>query len=308
MGFQITFSNVLLTLVYIIPGYIICKVKKASAEHLSTLSSVLVYILSPCMIISSFISLDYSTQNLVNMGLFFVTALILQGVFILILFLLFRNRYADSKYRILTIGSVLGNVGFFGLPIIKALLPDNPEVMCYSSVYVVAMNIIVFTVGVFCLTNDKKFISLKSTILNPSTLSFLAALPLFIFGAKNWLPDLVIDSVSLLGRATTPMCMIILGIRLASVSFKKLFSRPMVYVICLCKLIIFPLFCYLCVYFIPFDQAFKTSVLVLSGTPCAAVILSLAEIHRSETELSANCILLSTLLCIATVPLLTLLV
>lgn len=308
MGFQITFSNVLLTIIYIIPGFLLCKVKKAAAEHLSTLSAVLVYILSPCMIISSFISLDYSTQNLINMGLFFVTVLILQGVFMLVLFLIFKKKYADSKYRILTIGSVLGNVGFFGLPIIKALLPENPEVTCYSSVYVVAMNLIVFTVGVFCLTNDKKFISIKSSLLNPSSLSFLVALPLFIFGAKNWLPQLVIDSVSLLGRATTPMCMIILGIRLASVSFKKLFTRPMVYIICLCKLIIFPLFCYLCVYFIPFEQAFKISVLILSGTPCAAVISSLAEMHHSETELSANCILLSTLLCIATVPLLTLLV
>ncbi|MGN1104125.1 MAG: AEC family transporter [Candidatus Coproplasma sp.] len=308
MGFQITFSNVLLTLIYIIPGFLLCKVKKAAAEHLSTLSAVLVYVLSPCMIISSFISIDYSTQNLINMGLFFVTVLILQGVFMLILFLIFKRKYQDSKYRILTIGSVLGNVGFFGLPIIKALLPENPEVMCYSSVYVVAMNLIVFTVGVFCLTNDKKFISLKSAILNPSSLSLVVALPLFIFGAKNWLPSLIIDSVSLLGKATTPLCMIILGIRLASVSFKKLFTRPMVYIICLCKLIVFPLFCYLCVYFIPFDQAFKTSVLVLSGTPCAAVISSLAEMHHSETELSANCILLSALMCILTVPLLTLLV
>ncbi|MGN1373135.1 MAG: AEC family transporter [Candidatus Coproplasma sp.] len=308
MGFTVTFSNVLLTLIYIIPGYIICKAKKAAAEHLSTLSSVLVYILSPCMIISSFISIDYSTQNLINMGLFFVTVLVLQGVFMLILFLIFRKKYEDGKYRILTIGSVLGNVGFFGLPIIKALLPEYPEVVCYSSVYVVAMNIIVFTVGVFCLTNDKKFMSVKSIILNPSTLSFFVALPLFIFGAKNWLPELVIDGVSLLGKATTPVCMIILGIRLASVSFKKLFARPVVYIICLCKLVIFPLFCYLCVYFIPFEQAFKTSVLILSGTPCASVISGLAEIHHSETELSANCILLSTLLCIATVPLLTLLV
>lgn len=308
MGFEITFSNVLLTLIYIIPGFIICKVKRASAEHLPTLSAVLVYILSPCMIISSFISLDYSAESLLDMGLFFIAVLILQIVFMLVLFLIFKRKYEDSKYRILTIGSVLGNVGFFGLPIIKGLFPSNPEVACYSSVYVVAMNLIVFTVGVFCLTNDRKFISLKSTLLNPSTISLIVALPLYIFGAKNWLPTLAMDGISLLGRMTTPLCMIILGIRLATVSFKKLFSRPMVYIICLCKLIIFPLFCYLCVYFIPLAQTFKASVLILSGTPCAAVILSLAEMHRSEMELSANCILLSTLLCIATVPLLTLLI
>jgi predicted permease len=52
---------------------------------------------------------------------------------------------------------------------------------------------------------------------------------------------------------------------------------------------------------------FKTSVLILSGMPCAAVLLSLAEMHKSESELSANCLLVSTVLSFLTVPLLTLL-
>ena len=46
--------------------------------------------------------------------------------------------------------------------------------------------------------------------------------------------------------------------------------------------------------------------MILSATPCAAVILSLAEIHRSEEEVSAACILASVLLCTVTVPLLAL--
>ena len=106
---------------------------------------------------------------------------------------------------------------------------------------------------------------------------------------------------------TTPLCMIILGIRLATVSFKKLFTRPIIYAVCACKLIIFPLFCYLAVYFIPLQESFKASILILSAVPCAAVILSMAEIHQSETELAANCVLLSTLLCFITIPLLVLL-
>ena len=47
MGFEVTFSNVLLTLLYIIPGYIVAKMGKASADHLSTVSVILVYICSP---------------------------------------------------------------------------------------------------------------------------------------------------------------------------------------------------------------------------------------------------------------------
>lgn len=307
MGFDIALSNVLLTLLYIVPGFILCKFKKAVAEHLPTMSAVLIYVCSPCMIVNSFLQLKFSWVGLGNMALFFAVTLVLQIVFMLILYLILRKKYSESKYRILTIGSVLGNVGFFGLPMVKAILPDNPEVMCYSAVYVLSMNILVFTMGVFCLTNDKKFISFKSAILNPATFSILVALPLYFFGVKRFLPELLLGGISLLGNATTPLCMIILGIRLATVSFKKLFTRPIIYITCICKLLVFPLFCYFAVYFIPLDFAFKAAVLILSAVPCASIILNLAEIHRSETELAANSVLLSTLLCFITIPVLVLL-
>lgn len=307
MEFKIAFSNVILTLLYILPGFLLCKFKKVSAEHLSSMSAVLVYVCAPCLIVNSFLQLDFTPLGFGYMALFFVVTFVLQALFMLATFLIFRKKYEDSKYRILTIGAVLGNVGFFGLPIVKALLPDNPEVMCYSAVYVVSMNILVFTVGVFCLTKDKKFISVKSALLNPSTISLIIALPLYFFGVKRFLPDVLLSGVSLLSGITTPLCMIILGIRLATVSFKKLFTRPIIYAVCACKLIIFPLFCYLAVYFIPLQESFKASILILSAVPCAAVILSMAEIHQSETELAANCVLMSTLMCFITIPLLVLL-
>lgn len=307
MEFKIALSNVILTLLYILPGFLLCKFKKVSAEHLSSMSAVLVYVCAPCLIVNSFLQLDFTPLGFGYMALFFVVTFVLQALFMLATFLIFRKKYEDSKYRILTIGAVLGNVGFFGLPIVKALLPDNPEVMCYSAVYVVSMNILVFTVGVFCLTKDKKFISVKSALLNPSTISLIIALPLYFFGVKRILPEVLLSGVSLLSGITTPLCMIILGIRLATVSFKKLFTRPIIYAVCACKLIIFPLFCYLAVYFIPLQESFKASILILSAVPCAAVILSMAEIHQSETELAANCVLLSTLLCFITIPLLVLL-
>ena len=43
MSFQIALTQVLLTLFYILPGYVISKMKKASAKHLPTLSAVLIF-------------------------------------------------------------------------------------------------------------------------------------------------------------------------------------------------------------------------------------------------------------------------
>jgi predicted permease len=305
--FLIALQNVLLTLAYIIPGFILCKVKKASADHLSTMSAVLIYFCSPCMIINSFLQLDFSLVDLGKMGLFFITTLILQAIFMGIMAIVLRKKYTDSKYRMLTIASISGNVGFFGLPIVKAMLPDNPEVMCYSAVYVLSMNLLVFTIGVFCLTNDKKYMTIKAAIFNPSTAGTAIALVLYLLNVKVYLPDIVLNAVSLVGGMTTPLCMFILGIRLATVNFKSLFTRPFIYLICLFKLIIFPLFCYGAVYLIPFDQAFKASILILSSVPCASVILNLAEMHHSEEEMAANCVLVSTLFCFITIPVLALL-
>ena len=98
--------------------------------------------------------------------------------------------------------------------------------------------------------------------------------------------------------------MIILGIRLASVSFKKLFTRAYVYIICACKLLIFPFVCLAIIYFLPLDPVFKAAMFILGGTPCAAVMLNIAEMYDGETELAANCVLLSTLLCVFTIPIL----
>ncbi|MCQ2400070.1 MAG: AEC family transporter, partial [Clostridia bacterium] len=217
-----------------------------------------------------------------------------------------RKKYDDVKYRVMTIAAVMGNLGFFGMPVIRAVLPDNPEVACYSAVYMLSMNVIAFTMGVFCLTGEKKYMSVKPAIFNPTVFGFLLALPFFIFGLKQYLPLPAINAIGYLADMTTPLCMIILGIRLACVKFTDLFTRPVVYVTCALKLLVFPLFCYGLVYFLPLDFAMKASVLILSGTPCASIILNLAELHGAEADIPANCILLTTLLCFTTIPLLTL--
>lgn len=302
MGFGIAFGNVLLTLIYIIPGFLCCKAKIAKAEHLPSISAILVYVCSPCMIISSFLETERSWHNFGRIMFFFLVALVIQTLLTFLLYTLFHKKFEDVKYRMLTVSFGLGNAGFFGIPIIKALLPGYPEVACFACVYIVGMNMLTFTIGAYCLTGDKKRMALNKAFLNPSFISLIIAIILYALNVQSIMPEKLVDALSLLSRTTTPICMIILGIRLASVSFKKLFSRIYVYIICLCKLLIFPFACLLIVYFLPFDNIFKASMFILGGTPCAAVMLNIAEMYNGETELAANCVLLSTLLSIFTIP------
>ena len=306
MGFEIALANVLATLFYIIPGFTICKMKKALPEHLPTLSAVLIYIGTPLLEISMFLSLDYSPEGAKNMLLFFLVSIILQASFMLLLYFLISRRHNDAKYRILSIASVMGNVGFFGLPLMTALLPNNPEVPCYVAMYMVGMNLLVFTMGSFCITGEKKFISLRSALFNPTTFGLLFALPIYFFGLGKYIPEVLCVAISKVGSMTTPLCMFILGIRLAGANLKNIISKPIVFLIAAMKLLAFPTFCFAVLYFIPLDFSFKACIVILAGTPCAAIIQSLSEMYGKEAELSANCIMVTTLLCFMTLPLFTL--
>jgi len=337
MEFKIVAGNVLTMLAFMLCGYLLTIAKKGNVQHAKTLSAILIYICCPAMILNAWQSMEYTSQNAIQTGLFFVISIVIQLLFFGVMYLVLKNKInspkkqtadqtsqtttlcdangttigqnpnSDAKYRLLAMGSMIGNVGFFGLPLVSALFPHEPIVACFSCVYVVSMNLLVFTLGVFLLTGEKKHISLKSAVLNPSTLAVLFALPFFFF--KVTFPSFILEPLNLLGKMATPLCMFALGMRLANANKKNLFTRPMVWLGCLLKLVIFPLFAYALVVFLPFlDATFKASILVLSATPSAVIILSLAEFHEKEQELSANVVLLSTLLSVVTLPLIILLI
>lgn len=302
--FGLVFSNVAMMLVYMAMGFLLCKSGKAVVSHAKSMSGLLLYVLSPAMLINSFLQLDYSPENFQKMLKYFIVSLLIQLLFFGVLYLILHKKYTDSKYRILTIGGVLGNVGFIGMPLIASIFPEEPIVMCYSSINVMSMNLIVFTAGVFMITGDKKYMSLKNAILNPSTISILVSLPLYFFSVQ--FPDRIMSSIDILAKAVTPMCMFILGMRLSAANMREVFTRAFVYATCALKLVAFPVFAFLCVHWIPFlDPVLKTTVVVLAATPSGAIIEGLAELHECEQEFAANVVLLTTILSVLSIPVLT---
>ena len=304
MDFTTTLYNVLIMFFYMIPAFILIKVGKAEPHHAKTVSAILLYISFPCMIFNSFQSIEFDWDIIGNIFLFFLITLILITLNIGICFLILKKKYDQPKYRMLSIASALGNVGFLGAPLISGLYPNSPVVVCYSSIYTASMTIMGFTVGVYALTTNKNYMSLYSALYNQGTISIGIAVIIYL---TEWaFPKILGDAVTLLAKMSTPLCMHILGMRLATANFLTLFKRPFVYVTCFLKLIVFPLVSYLIVYFLPFlDEEFKSSIFILSGAPCAAVILSLAELYNTEQELSANVVLVSTIICVVTLPILT---
>ena len=140
----------------------------------------------------------------------------------------------------------------------------------------------------------------------PTTVSLVVALPLFFTGTK--LPGQVADVVEILAKMTTPMCMLILGMRLATVTPKDLFMNPRIYISTAIKNVLYPLLSFLIIYFIPLPTYIKITFFILGCCPAASMVLNMAELVKEGQTHAACSVLISTISCIVTIPLLALMI
>lgn len=310
MYFITVSRSVFSMLSFIIIGFALVKLNLAETQHGKSLSSFLIYCATPGMFISSFQEIELSGKNNTLLIYFFLVSLAAQILMFLIMYLFFRKKIRQTdngKYKILVIGSFMGNVGFFGQPVLTTLFPDYPIAPCYCMMFATSMNLLMFTIGEYMISGNKKYISVKRAFLNPTVLSVIVAIILYALNIK--LPALIIDVTSILRNMAGPVCMILLGFRLASMNFREIFCQPFAYLVSLLKLIIFPLIAYLITLLFPgLDYVFRTSILISASVPCASMILALSEIHSCEQNKAAYSVLITSVLCGITIPLLSLII
>lgn len=299
MDFLLTLTSVGILLLYAVPGFILSKAKAVTTKDLPAFSKVLMYVCQPCLALYTFNDTDFTPQLFRDMLLFLLAITVVQLVMLGIFFLVFRKKQGEVRYRIYTVASTFGNCAFFGVPILQALLPDTDAVV-FTNMYFVSMSLLGWTVASAIITHDKKYISVKKIVLNPAVLIMAVALPLFILKIK--LPTQLYGAVSLVGKMTTPLCMIIMGIRLGSMSFKAIFAGGMRYVIIIVKQMVFPLLALGVAFLLPWEEYIRQTMFILACCPVASVVLNFAELLGEGQEDAADMLLLGTMLSVVTMP------
>lgn len=302
--FIISLTQVGVMLLYIIPGFLLMKTKKVKESCLSDLSIILMFVCQPCLTVYTFQKATFSTQVLMNLGILFLLVLALMLIMLVIFYFLFRKKYDDVRYRIGNLAVCFGNFTFMGVPLLEALFPDSPEMTVYSIMFFAVMSILGWTVGSVMITGDKKACKPLTALTNPAILSLFIALPLFF--ANIEIPEILMNAISLVGKMSTPICMLVLGMRLATVSLKSLLLTPMQYLIIAVKQFGMPILGFLVVWFLPLDINLKMTFVILCSCPVAAVVLNFAELLGGGQKTAANLVLLSTLTSVLTMPLIML--
>ena len=105
---------------------------------------------------------------------------------------------------------LFGNTGFIGLPVLSALFPDSGAVSL--AMFMTLDQAIFWTYGVYLADGGKKHLDAQSFVrrfTNPNIVAVFGGLALACLGVQ--LPDVVMNTLSAIGAAATPVCMVCLG-------------------------------------------------------------------------------------------------
>jgi predicted permease len=246
---------------------------------------------------------------LVNMGITAVFTFVFLVAIYFIGKLCLSFSQEDAAKRVCVASTMLANCGFMGIPIMQTFFPGNPEPVIYATVFTVVSNALAFTLGIYAMSGDRKYISAKKAFLNPPTVALIVALPLFFIGVV--LPAPVLTTVDYISNMSAPISMLIMGIRLAQIRFADLFKTARVYATVFIRLILSPLFALGVMLLLrlafQIDGMVITVMYIILAMPVASTTIAFAEMLDSDVAVSVKCTLLSTMLCVVTIPVLMLL-
>lgn len=306
MSFNVTLITVGIMLLYAIPGYILIRKKLLPVESISAFATLLLYVCAPVQIVYCMQQLTYSPSTVGYLGLTLLLGLLLMGGMLGAVYFFTRKKQAQVPYRICTAAAAMGNCSFMGVPLLEALMPHYPQAIGFTSMIFIAYNILMWTLVSFIITRDRRYISVKKIFLNPTVIAMGVALVLFF--ARIELTGQLDDMVTLLGRMCTPLCMIIMGMRLALVPIKPMFTSRLQYAAIALKLLVFPLLTLAVCSLLPVERDYVISLYIISCAPVGNLVLSFAELLGEGQDTSANVVLLSTLLSMLTIPAMLLIV
>ena len=320
---NITVFNVLISVFALvllaIPGYILGKTKMLPKNASETISVFVLYVAQTLLVVMSFQEKEYSPELGLNMLYVALIAVAIHTVMFIILRIAFIKHGEEDKIKVVKFASVFSNCGFMGFPFLQSLFRTEPsilnETLIYGAVIISVFNLLTWTVGVVIMTGDRKQISAKRIFLNPVIIGVIVGFSSFIVlkkpvlnffeeGTAGYLiADKIVYVLNLLKETVTPLSMTVIGIRLANVNLKQLFLDKYAYLSTALKLLVMPALCIVAVAFLPISVYVKYTVFFLLSMPSATNTAMFAVRFKKDGDFASVCVLLSTLLCVATVPL-----
>lgn len=283
-------------------GFLVVKVGLLKASDSRAFSVVTIYLVVPCVIIKSFqIEL---TPEVRDGFLLAVLVAVMAHVALLLISVAFKRILGlDAVERA---SALYSNAGNLIIPLVTAILGD--EWVIYASAFICVQQFFIWT-HVQMILSGQKGVNWKKLLLNTNLISIVVAAALMLLRVR--LPDVLLSSINGLAGIIGPVSMIMLGMLLAEANLKKIVTDRRVYLVSFLRLIVTPLLMLLMLKLsglagrVPEGKTILYISFMAMMTPAATMITQLSQLNDNRPAFASAVNVMTTLLCIVTMPLLT---
>ena len=281
----------------VLVGFICDKVKLFTEATAKATINLLLYIITPCIIIDSFLKMEYSPARakkfFVALGLMFLLHIVA-----IVLNLPFFRKKGGPHNPIYKYASIYGNVGSMALPLAKAVLGAKGVFYCSSGL--IAFNIITFTHGVRVMAGKDYKFDWKKLFINPGVIGVAIGLPLFFLDVQ--VPTVIAQPISLIAGLNTAVAMLIFGTYLANTDLKTMFKAKGIYLVALLKLIVLPVSCILLFKLMGVKGALLVACAISGSVPSGNNTFMFSSKYGLDVGMASKTVALVSVFSIFTMP------
>jgi hypothetical protein len=272
-------------------------------EHVNSLSKVTVNILLPCMLFAE-ISQNFHPAEMKYWWVMPLSSasLILLGIFFVFLFYI---RSFHEKSFLFPLAS-MQNAVYLVLPIGRFMYPDEfDQYAIYNFLFLIGFMPLVWSLGKVLITGSSfKSVKPREFITPPLVAAFITLAMVFT-GLRRFVPDLVMDSVDLVGEATIPVSNIVLGATLGGISFKILPKLSDVLKLTTVKFVLLPVVVITILHFVGLKEQnpLMANMLVIesAAAPATALVLQVRA-YGGDRQTVGSLMLISYVVCLLAIP------
>lgn len=303
--FQIILNQIAMFALYMLVGIIAVKARVLSREALGYISRFVMKIALPLLIFTNTINGVNRTQIIASLPMLAVTALMYASLIALGFGVAALVRLHGNRRRLFCAIMIFGNIGFMGIPLVCAIYPENG--MLYISLFTILDQLILWTLGMYLTTPAEGSGRLALTqsfrkMINPAVIAVLLSLILILTGWR--LPQVFNQPLTKIGATATPLSMIYIGGLFCFANLKACLRRWDYYLVGALKMVAFPVVLFLLLTALHLNTEIVGSITLLAALPTMTTIAMFADSNGSDGEYTIGSVLVTTLISIATLPLL----
>lgn len=294
---QITFQQVAILFLLIFAGALCVKTGVVKPESKQAFSSLLLYLVVPLMVLSSYLT-EYDPAMGANLLKAFGGSVLAIGLGLVLTFALTR-RWTDGEAPIRRFACIFSNAAYMGFPLIQALF--GAEGLIYASAYVTVFNLLLWTLGCAMVSGqaDKKAV-LHSVLTTPVLYAVVLGIALYFLQIP--VPELLRRPCELIGSMNTPLSMFITGMLIAASDLRQVVKSVRLWCVAALRLLVIPAVTVGVFWLLGLQGMAAQVVVLLEACPCAAITSIFAVQYHHDEQSAAGMVVVTTLLSILTLP------